>query len=307
MSGLSSGKLSCYLCSQYFEKDRDLALHRFYFHDEVPFLCQISGCRLSFWKKSGLIAHRITIHKTRAPISCRLCSETFKSFKLKQRHCKKVHSKQVDRRTMLKMFVCDYCNKNFCSEATLKTHMVVHSDIKNYSCHICGKTFKLKLTLSKHLRFHFKNSSTFDNEEKVLERSTLIIDSSKANNNEIMESDLISQTSVPGDKTGEFILNHQEKDVVVSNQDISTVLNIEDQEPSAVSSSENDVLGIGGSKLFNICMVFKCPECDKLFINKERLYEHIILVHSETGPIQFELNNVLRLNVESGGEENNFL
>ncbi|XP_075222871.1 uncharacterized protein LOC142325253 [Lycorma delicatula] len=150
LDGNDKGLFKCNLCDKYLDKEKDLALHRFYFHKEPPFACLLDDCNCTFWRRSALVVHQITSHK-KYMHCCKICSESFSNIKDKQRHMKIHHPDP------LKLFKCVQCDKQFSSEANLKIHMVVHSDIRKYKCHLCGKSFKLKLTLSRHLQFHKKN------------------------------------------------------------------------------------------------------------------------------------------------------
>lgn len=153
LTGNETGNFKCILCEKYFDKEKDVALHRFYFHKEPPFVCLLDNCNCTFWKKSALVMHQVTAHKKHR-YCCKICKETFSGIVEKQHHMKSHHLERV---SSDKLFSCARCEKRFCSKATLKMHTVVHSDVRKFKCHLCDKSFKLKLTLSRHLQFHKKN------------------------------------------------------------------------------------------------------------------------------------------------------
>ena len=54
---------------------------------------------------------------------------------------------------MKKTFVCTICNKSFTTRFSLKTHMVIHADLKPFECPYegCNKCFRTKSTLNTHI------------------------------------------------------------------------------------------------------------------------------------------------------------
>jgi len=47
-------------------------------------------------------------------------------------------------------FACENCGKSFPSQARLKSHIVIHSDVKPFQCSFCSKRFLRSCTLSAH-------------------------------------------------------------------------------------------------------------------------------------------------------------
>ena len=54
---------------------------------------------------------------------------------------------------MKKTFICTICNKAFTTRFSLKTHMVIHTDLKPFECPYegCNKCFRTKSTLNTHI------------------------------------------------------------------------------------------------------------------------------------------------------------
>ena len=52
----------------------------------------------------------------------------------------------------VKPYSCHNCEKTFLQSSSLKTHMVLHSDLRPFSCTMCDLNFKLKCTLKSHTR-----------------------------------------------------------------------------------------------------------------------------------------------------------
>jgi len=53
---------------------------------------------------------------------------------------------------------CDVCGKCFSSKSNLKTHMKLHTGVKEYQCSICMKEFTQKVTLQGHMLTHMSNT-----------------------------------------------------------------------------------------------------------------------------------------------------
>lgn len=51
-------------------------------------------------------------------------------------------------------FVCTICGQQLNSRATLRNHLLVHSDEKRHKCDYCGSTFKQSKSLKSHLLLH---------------------------------------------------------------------------------------------------------------------------------------------------------
>lgn len=52
------------------------------------------------------------------------------------------------------IYRCQYCDKNYNSAGSLKTHLTIHTAELNYCCTFCAKKFRTKGQLTVHNRSH---------------------------------------------------------------------------------------------------------------------------------------------------------
>ena len=64
------------------------------------------------------------------------------------------HHLQYHRRKEVSHHVCQFCNKSFTTQVSLKRHVLIHENAKPYSCPVCEKTFRQKVALNAHQRTH---------------------------------------------------------------------------------------------------------------------------------------------------------
>lgn len=55
---------------------------------------------------------------------------------------------------------CPKCPRKFRSVKELKTHSIVHSNVRNFICEICSKGFKCKYSLTTHKKTHLAKDDT---------------------------------------------------------------------------------------------------------------------------------------------------
>lgn len=53
-----------------------------------------------------------------------------------------------------KKIICEICNKKFTRRSHLKTHSIIHSNVKPYLCNICNKSFTNSSNLLRHQKLH---------------------------------------------------------------------------------------------------------------------------------------------------------
>ena len=53
-----------------------------------------------------------------------------------------------------KQFSCVVCEKSCTEKGNLKTHMLIHSGVKNFSCNQCNKSFTQSGALKIHQNIH---------------------------------------------------------------------------------------------------------------------------------------------------------
>ncbi|XP_059618617.1 oocyte zinc finger protein XlCOF6-like [Phlebotomus argentipes] len=121
----------CPCCEKMFLNKSGLKTHIDAAHiGEKPFTCE--ECGISFVTKARLTEHQVA-HRKERPYQCSSCSKAFKTLKYLKNH-KKCHE--------VEGVVCPHCGLTLKNKATLKLHLVVHSDVKKYKCHHCGNEYK---------------------------------------------------------------------------------------------------------------------------------------------------------------------
>ncbi|KAH3877585.1 hypothetical protein DPMN_001460, partial [Dreissena polymorpha] len=111
---------------------------------KTPTMCNICGQVLKY--RSYLKAHMLN-HQEADKVTCEVCGETFPDSKQLTDHKRSQHQTG-------KPFKCQYCDKQFGSNALCKQHMLIHTGLKKYVCDVCGKGFMSRKHFHDHLRLH---------------------------------------------------------------------------------------------------------------------------------------------------------
>ena len=61
---------------------------------------------------------------------------------------------QYHRKKEVSNYLCQFCNKSFTTETSLKRHVLIHENKKPFSCSVCEKSFRQKSALIAHERVH---------------------------------------------------------------------------------------------------------------------------------------------------------
>merc|ERR1719266_3127429 len=61
---------------------------------------------------------------------------------------------QYHRKKEVSNYLCQFCNKSFTTETSLKRHVLIHENQKPFSCSVCEKNFRQKSALVAHERVH---------------------------------------------------------------------------------------------------------------------------------------------------------
>lgn len=103
-------------------------------------------CRLSFRNQTELTDHSSYCQGPPVkPYICENCGHI--SFTLSAfNHHRKNHQKH--------RFKCHLCPKQYITTSRLKTHMVVHENLRKFLCSVCGKNFNYRNALQYHMRLH---------------------------------------------------------------------------------------------------------------------------------------------------------
>ncbi|XP_041373338.1 zinc finger protein 729-like [Gigantopelta aegis] len=109
-------------------------------------LFRCSQCSKVFPSSYSLRKH-MPVHTGVRQFECDMCSKTFTLGEYLRAHKLVVHSDK-------KPYICGVCSKSFAFNATLKTHMMVHTGHRPYQCETCSKSFTLKGNLKRHIFLH---------------------------------------------------------------------------------------------------------------------------------------------------------
>ena len=97
----------------------------------------------NFWQQHRVRATKS--HNEGTWFTCDICQQQFIT-----RDNLKQHS--LRRHEDVKPYVCSECPKCFCTSRELRSHHLVHLDVKNFSCCLCNKSFKRPWTFVKHFK-----------------------------------------------------------------------------------------------------------------------------------------------------------
>ncbi|XP_055712279.1 zinc finger protein 184-like [Phlebotomus papatasi] len=133
----------CPYCDKKFTQKNSVQSHINCMHfKEKPFICE--ECGKSCGQKSALKQHMET-HTEERPFKCFMCPKMFKSAQQAKMH--EIWHKDIT-------YPCPHCDLKLKSKITLRSHMLVHSDVRKYKCNYCGNEFKRSKTLKNHLILH---------------------------------------------------------------------------------------------------------------------------------------------------------
>jgi KRAB domain-containing zinc finger protein len=155
----------CQYCNRKFVLSSSLEQHLIADHiDQLQFLCK--GCNKVFHSKLELVAHRKSHPKVSfkqkvkcSDYLCYVCGYVFDTFHKLKYHEKRVHeSGKKQQKSNLKTpfkYICEVCGKIFKYHALLKSHALVHQEMKEqFMCGVCGLVLKNRWLLQKHQISH---------------------------------------------------------------------------------------------------------------------------------------------------------
>ena len=138
--------------------------HKVFHHDQAKYECEFCGRQI-------LGKRRLTKHLNRhkQPFTGKTeCPECHKKVNRLQEHMNTMHGERL--------FFCDLCEKRFNSEIKLKSHTVVHFDIRPYVCRFgCGHASKEKGNRTKH-EIHKHGAKSELDTKAMIESGELMID-----------------------------------------------------------------------------------------------------------------------------------
>lgn len=151
---------------------------------------------------------------------------------------------------------CDICNKSFITNQALNNHLLLHKEERNFVCDIdgCKKSFKTPGNLSEHRMTHSKDAKKFacpHCDKRFYQKSKLKRHSAK--HSDVMSYECQVESCKEKFKTSWSLYQHKLK------------FHKEGQE-------------------------FKCSECDKSFISRDKLKRHAA-VHSKVNSFECNICN----------------
>lgn len=140
-------------CNKTFRSLDGLCQHK-WTHNSHSFICDI--CGRCFKSPSVLNYHRRG-HTITYRWPCMYCSEKYKTLFSFKRHLAKVHpemKEDIYKRTTIKLYQCDICQKMYHDSEDLRNHVNNHKGIKPYKCQFCEKGFSNSSNLKYHEDTH---------------------------------------------------------------------------------------------------------------------------------------------------------
>ncbi|XP_044260337.1 zinc finger protein 595-like [Tribolium madens] len=135
----------CFHCEKTFKIKSILEDHIKYKHTETDLtkplnICDVCGS--SFSNKYLLKRHLKNVHATEKKFKCELCERKFASPVYLNAH-KRYHSGE-------RKHICSFCGKGYITASDLYHHEKIHANKRAYRCHICPKAFNTSSDLHKH-------------------------------------------------------------------------------------------------------------------------------------------------------------
>ncbi|XP_008194449.1 zinc finger protein 33B [Tribolium castaneum] len=132
----------CFHCEKTFKIKSVLEEHIKYKHTDTKPLNICDVCGSSFSNKYLLKRHLKNVHATEKKFKCELCERKFASPVYLNAH-KRYHSGE-------RKHICSFCGKGYITASDLYHHEKIHANKRAYRCHICPKAFNTSSDLHKH-------------------------------------------------------------------------------------------------------------------------------------------------------------
>lgn len=138
----ADGQSVCTLCGEFFECEKEFALHKEEHAKERPWSCEL--CNESFSRRQQYLVHM----KGHEKYQCNECGENFSSKKKFAEHNSKVHQVKIAD----SQCICSVCGLSFARPILLQQHFRIHTGEKPLACKDCKKLFRTPKSYRKHLK-----------------------------------------------------------------------------------------------------------------------------------------------------------
>lgn len=117
---------------------------------------ECSDCQTTFTARSSLVRHlkkghskteRTTNKNLNTRRNCNQCDKSFATTERLKSHIQIVHEGK-------ELFKCEICEKTYSSRGSLKTHLIIHSEVRPFICNYCGRGFNSRYGLDEHMHTH---------------------------------------------------------------------------------------------------------------------------------------------------------
>ena len=261
--------LMCDICGKNFAKQQTLDNHVFVAHkdkcDSAGFTCD--KCGRHYVTLQQLKQHLAVVHRQKFYI-CTLCEKIVTVRRKLKEHLSDEHNLNLPHKDT---YVCDQCHKSFACSASLNFHLETeHSLTDTCHCPECDKRFVSQVLLTAHLMEHhdfdpFKSNLT-------------------SNSMEVRQHTLI-QKKFKCEVCGHFL---KSKDTLLTH-----TLQMHQKESHKYACDECDHTTFEAARLrrhkFEVHLKGRkririknipCSECDKKFVTKEILAQHLLNEHN---------------------------